>query len=80
MALTAAQVIIARRRVSAEVLGGAPAAVTKAEIDTAVAALVSWMETNVASAQAALTGTALAGASAAVKAQVLAIAVGTRYG
>lgn len=80
MALTADQVLVARRRVSLEVLGNAPAAVTKAEIDAAVAACVSWIETNAASAVAAMSGTVLAGATTPVKAQVLAIAIGARYG
>lgn len=80
MALTTEQTVWARRQVAADVLGGAPASVTKAQIDTAVAACVTWIETNSASAVAAMSGTALAGASDAVKAEVLALAITARYG
>ena len=80
MALTAPQQLQARRQVVAEVFGAAPVNVTKAEIDTAINACVTWIETNSASAVAALAGTALAAASATVKAQVIAIAIKNRYG
>lgn len=79
MPLDANQVIKARRRVVAEVLSGAPVAVTKADIDSSVAACVAWIESNQGSAVAALNGTALAGASASIKAAVIAIAIETRY-
>jgi hypothetical protein len=80
MALTAPQALWARRQVVAEVFGTNPVTVTKTDIDTSINALVSWIEANVASAQASLNGTPLAGASAAVKAEALSIAIRARYG
>lgn len=80
MALTAPQTLWARRQVVADVIGSAPATVTKAQIDEAVAACVSWMESNSTSALAAMDGTALAGATNATKAEVFAIGVVARYG
>lgn len=79
MALTAPQTTWARRQV-VDSFSGAPVDVTKADIDTAIAALVTWVEANQSSALTAMNGTALAGRSAAVKAQCLAIAVMARYG
>lgn len=80
MALTAPQTLWARRQIVSEVFGATPVNVTKAEIDSTVAALVTWAETNAASAATAMAGTPLAGASAAVKANCLSIAIRARYG
>ena len=80
MALTAPQTMWARRQVVADVFGAGPVNVTKPDIDASINALVAWAETNAASAQAAMAGTPLASASAAVKAQCMAIAIRARYG
>lgn len=79
MALTAPQVLWARRQVVADVFGAAPVTVTKAEIDSSIAALVTWIEANATSALAAMAGTPLAGASTTIKGQCLAIAIEARY-
>lgn len=82
MALTDPQELWARRRVVADVFGAAPVTVTKQDIDDSVAALVTLLEAT--STQTAIgnamVGTALAGATTAVKAKVFAIAALARYG
>lgn len=81
MALTAAQVVEARRRsVLAAFPGGAPVTVTKTQIDAATAATTAWLEANAASFVAALNGTVLQAASATIQAKVLAIVAECRYG
>lgn len=81
MALSAAQAIDARRRaIVAAFPGGVTVTVTKTQIDAAVAAAVTWLETNAASYVAALAGTVLSGASSTIQAAVLAIAAEERYG
>lgn len=80
MALTAPQILAARRQVVATVFNGGAVNVTKAQIDASVAACVLWAENNAATINTAIAGTALASASATVKAQVFAIAIETRFG
>lgn len=81
MALTAAQVVWARRQVVADIFGASPVNVTKAQIDAAVAAVVASLEGSAGTELvAAMTGTALESASVAVKAEVVAIAAMARYG
>lgn len=81
MAFTANQTIEARRQtVVAAFPNGAPVTVTKAQIDTATAAVVSWLEANAASYNSAIAGTVLAGATTAIKSQILALCAEIRYG
>lgn len=80
MALTTPQTLWARRQVVAEIFGTSPVNVTKAQIDAAIAACVTWAEDNATEAAAAMAGTALESATAAVKAEAVAIAIRARYG
>lgn len=83
MALSATQQVTARRAVVSDVLLPLAAVnVTKAQVDDTLAALVAWVESAAVqtSFNTAIAGTALAGASAAVKAQCLTIALRARYG
>lgn len=81
MALTAQQSLDARKAILTQVLIPlGPVNVMKSEIDTVTAALTTWLETNATSFNAAIAGTALAGASAATKAKCLALTAIARYG
>lgn len=80
MALTAPQVLWARRRVVADVFGASPVNVTKAQIDQSIAACVTYLEANATAIAAAMDGTPLATAPVAVKAEAFAIAAKARYG
>lgn len=81
MALTAPQVIDARRVVIPIAFpGGAAVNLTKAQLDTTIATIVTWLENNAASFNTAIAGTPLAGQSAAVKAAIMAAVAVVRYG
>lgn len=81
MALTAPQVIEARRvTIPIAFPAGAPVNLTKAQLDTTIATIVTWLENNAASFNTAIAGTPLAGQSAAVKSSIMAAVALVRYG
>lgn len=80
-ALTPPQVIAARRgAVVAAFPNGATVTVNKAQIDAATAAVSTWLDNNVASFNAGVAGTVLAGASGAIQAAVLVVVAEIKYG
>lgn len=81
MALTADQAIAARRRAVPVLFpAGAPANVSKQQIDAAIAAAVVWCEANVTAANASLNSTIASGLTVANKSRLVAIAMAERYG
>ena len=81
MALTAPQVIDARRAVIPIVFAAdAPVNLTKAQLDSTIATVVTWLENNAASFNTAIAGTPLSSASSAIKSAVMAKVAEVRYG
>jgi hypothetical protein len=81
MALTAAQRTWLRRQIARRFFdGGAPADITKLDIDASVDPLVTYLETNQTAILNTMNGTPLAGRSAAVKADVFALTTVARFG
>lgn len=82
MALTAPQLEYARREIVAAVFGVTPATVTKSQIDAVSAAITTFIEgaTFQSGFASAISGTVLAGQTAAIQSAVFAAVAKARYG